>query len=420
MTVIMFFDFLIGLADVYMAGRLGKEVQAAYGFAVQLYFIFIIIGNALTVGTVSVVARSFTTGNSRELSDSVYTCSLSAMGAGFAFGLLGVLFTPQLVELVNIPDQLKPLCIPLGRIYAAGFAFEAFLINSNGILRACNRVRASLKTMAVVCIVDIALLLLFVFPLSLGFKGIAFATALGALVGAVLNFRCLWDLMGPVKRFSLDVVKRIAAIGWPSGLLQALWQLSSMAVYLIVSLIPFHSIEILAALTTGQRIESAIYLPAFAFNMANAVIVGNLIGAGKKEDAFRGGAVTALMGVAVVTLMTGGVILSARWIVPLLSGNQVVISESIKYLCINMLSEPFMAWWVILAGGLSGAGDTKGVMVRVALSIWLIRVPLAYICVGVAGLGAVAVWWAMVISQWVLAGVVTKRYLQRKWLEQSV
>ena len=31
-----------------------KEVQATYGFVIQLYFIFIVIANALTVGTVRV------------------------------------------------------------------------------------------------------------------------------------------------------------------------------------------------------------------------------------------------------------------------------------------------------------------------------------------------------------------------------
>ncbi len=32
---------------------LEKEIQAAYGFIIQLYFVFIIVGNALAVGAVS-------------------------------------------------------------------------------------------------------------------------------------------------------------------------------------------------------------------------------------------------------------------------------------------------------------------------------------------------------------------------------
>lgn len=419
MTLIMFFDFLIGLADVYMAGRLGKEIQAAYGFAIQIYFVFIIVGNALTVGAVSVVSRIFTTGNKEELADAVYTSLLTAAVAGLVFGTAGILLTPQIVHLANIPDQLKPLCIPLGRIYATGFVFQTFLINSNGILRACNSVKASLKTMTVVCLANIVFLFLFVFHTPLGFKGIALAAASGGCIGALLNFWHLRRLINPTKRFSSQIMKRIVSVGWPSGILQALWQLSSMAIYLIISIVPVHRIEILAALTTGLRIESAIYLPAFAFNMANAVIVGNLLGARKEDDAFRGGVITALMGVVVVTILTAAVVTNIRWIVPLLSDNHVVIAESMKYLYINMLSEPFMAWWVILAGGLNGAGDTKGVMVRVVLVIWVVRVPLCYVFAGLAGLGVVTVWWTMVFSQWMLAAVITKRYLAKKWLEQN-
>ncbi len=38
----------------------------------------------------------------------------------------------------------------------------------------------------------------------------------------------------------------------------------------------------------------------------------------------------------------------------------MVIEESITYIYISMISEPFMAWGMILSGGLNGAGDTRG------------------------------------------------------------
>jgi len=49
LTLIMVFEFLIGLTDVYIAGKVSKEIQATYGFVIPLYFIFIVIANALTV-----------------------------------------------------------------------------------------------------------------------------------------------------------------------------------------------------------------------------------------------------------------------------------------------------------------------------------------------------------------------------------
>lgn len=416
MTLIMFFEFLIGLTDVYIAGRISKEVQATYGFVIQLYFIFIVVANALTVGTVSVVSRLFTSGNKDELTEAAFSSVVTTTIAGIVLATTGILFAPELIKVLNIPDQLKHFTTPFIRIYAVGLIFHYFLINSNGILRSCNMVKNSLKTMVLVCVINIALNFFYVFHTSLGFRGIAAATASSVFIGSLLNLIHVRWVMASEKRFSLSTFKKIVNIGWPMGLLQILWQLSSMVLFLILSASPEHKVEILAALTAGLRIESAIYLPAFAFNMANAVIVGNLLGEKKEEDVLKSGIVTAAIGVAIVTMIVITVIVNARWIASFLSSNQIVVRESVKYIYISMISEPFMAWGLILAGGLNGAGDTKNVLMRVALSVWLVRIPLSYIFVVLFGFGAVYVWWSMNLSQFVQAFLISKRYFNRGWL----
>jgi Na+-driven multidrug efflux pump len=217
----------------------------------------------------------------------------------------------------------------------------------------------------------------------------------------------------------MNPVKKMINIGWPIGFLQVLWQLSSMVLFLILSALPENKVEILAALTAGLRIESAIYLPAFALNLANAVIVGNLLGEKKEGEALKSGVVTAGIGVGIITVMVLLVILNARWIVSFLSNNEVVIKESVKYIYISLISEPFMAWGIILAGGLTGAGDTKSVLMRVAFSVWFVRIPLSYLCVVFLGFSAVSVWWSMNISQFVQAFLISKRYFKKEWLVEE-
>jgi putative MATE family efflux protein len=419
MTLIMFFEFLIGLTDVYIAGRISKEVQATYGFVIQLYFIFIVIANALTVGTVSVVSRLFTSRDKAELTETVFSSVVTATIAGVVLAGAGILLGPEIIKILNIPEDLKPLAISFIGIYAAGLLFHYVLINCNGILRSCNMVKQSLRTMALVCVVNITLNFFFVFHTPIRFRGIALATASSIFIGCMVNLTLVRGIMTGAKKFSMEKVKKIANIGWPMGLLQILWQLSSMVLFLILSALPEHKIEILAALTTGLRIESAIYLPVFGFNMANAVIVGNLLGEKKEGDTFKSGIVTATIGVVIVTLMVIAVVLNARWIVSFLSNNEVVVKESVKYIYISMISEPFMAWGLILAGGLNGAGDTKSVLMRVALSLWLVRIPLSYIFVVLLGFGAVSVWWSMNLSQFVQAFLISKRYFSQEWYKIS-
>lgn len=419
MTLIMFFEFLIGLTDVFVAGRVGKDIQAAYGFVIQLYFIFIVVANALTVGTVSVVSRLFTSGDKEQLTSAIFSSLSTTAGAGIILAFVGIVFSPALIGLLNIPDQVKPYTVPLVQIYSSGLLFHYIVINSNGILRSCDRIRVSLRTMAVVCCVNIVLNFFFVFFTPLGFKGIALATAAASFTGSLINLSYMKRLLTGIRTFSLSLIKKVVLIGWPMAAVQILWQTGSMVLFLILSELPKNRVEILAALTAGLRIESAIYLPAFAFNMANGVIVGNLLGEKKPEEAYKSGLVTALIGVSVVVFMALFIVVNARWIASLLSNNPIVARESVRYIYIAMISEPFMAWGIILGGGLTGAGDTRSVMVRVAMSIWFIRLPLAYLFVVILGYGAVSVWWCMNISQFVQCFLLYRRYAKKAWLAGS-
>ena len=270
--------------------------------------------------------------------------------------------------------------------------------------------------MSIVCLLNITLNFYFVFFTPLGYRGIALATATAVFLGCLLNMVSLKGLLPKSRTFSMTLVGKITAVGWPIALLQILWQGGSIVLFLIISALPKNNVEILAALTAGLRLESAIYLPAFAFNMANAVIVGNLLGEKKQEEAYRSGLVTALIVVCLVTFLALLVVFNARWIASFLSTNPTVIQESVQYIYIAMISEPFMAWGIILGGGLNGAGDTRGVMIRVALSIWVIRLPLAYLLVFILGMGAASVWWSMNISQFVQCALLYRRYAKKEWL----
>jgi len=188
--------------------------------------------------------------------------------------------------------------------------------------------------------------------------------------------------------------------------------------FLILSFIPQNTVEILAAFTNGLRIEAAIFLPAFAFNLSNAVVVGNLLGKKDTEGAFDAGIITAIVGVAIVSILTFGVMLYARVISGFLSNNSIVVFESTRYIYISLISEPLMAWGVILAGGLNGAGDTKSVMKIVTLSVWLLRLPLSWFFGVYLGFGQSAVWWSMNLSILAQTIFLTQRYFGKKWILQ--
>jgi Na+-driven multidrug efflux pump len=55
-------------------------------------------------------------------------------------------------------------------------------------------------------------------------------------------------------------------------------------------------------------------------------------------------------------------------------------------------------------------------MIRVALSLWLVRIPLSFIFVIILGFGPPSVWWSMNLSQAFQALLMSRRYFSKEWL----
>ncbi len=366
------------LTDVFIAGRIGKEVQASIGFIAQLYFLFIVVANALTVGTVAVVTRLHGSESREELSDAVASITLATIIAGVLLGIAVALAGPSLLRVFGMPADIIRYGSPLIVIYATGLPFHYYLINTNGVLRSTGRVRRSMITMAIVCLLNVGLNFALVFHSPLGYAGIALSTVLSYIVGAVLNSFHLGKWFSGASRRSLSVIKKIAATvaGRDSSdfladrLHSAFFDTGFAAVRYHRGDGGFHQ----RSSNRGGDLSAA-----FALNMANAVVVGNMLGERRNADAFRGGIVTAAIGVVMISLMTVVIVVNARTLSGALSGNSLVIEESVRYLYISMASEPLMAWAVILGGALNGAGDTRGVMRVVITSQWLVRLPMAYL-----------------------------------------
>jgi multidrug resistance protein, MATE family len=180
------------------------------------------------------------------------------------------------------------------------------------------------------------------------------------------------------------------------------------------------SITAIASISNGLRIEAVIYLPAFALNMAAAVLVGQNLGAGNPDRAEKAVWKIAYIGVAFMSLISLPVFLWAEHFASLLTKDPAVLEETARYLRINMLSEPFMALGAILSGGLQGAGDTKRTMHVIVIAMWLVRLPLAYYLALILNYGAAGVWVAMIISMSLQGILMALKFRHGQWKRLKV
>jgi putative MATE family efflux protein len=428
MLLVMFFNFLVGMTEIYVAGLLGPEIQAVAGFVGQLYFFTIIIANAIGIGAVAILSRAVGSGRIDDAVSSAREAMIFGAACALFLTIPGFIFKDLIISLAGFSGSIREKAADFFIIYVFALAPNYMVILSNAVFRAGGDVRLTMTAMFFVSLLNIILDFLLVFGFfsfeGFGYRGIALAAAVSMSAGTIICFillrRSRWkDTFSGAWRVSSGLVKRIIAISWPAAIIQISWSAANIIIYNILSRLHDVSITAMAALTNGLRIEAIIYLPVFALNMAASVLAGQNLGAGSPERAERIGWKISLSGAGIVTLLAVPIFVWAEGISSIISNDQGVLAETANYLRITMLSEPFMAVGVILAGSLAGAGDTKGAMLAIVSTHLIVRLPLAYILAVPAGLGATGVWVAMAMSIFFQGIGMTLRFRSGRWKEMK-
>jgi putative MATE family efflux protein len=424
MMLIMVFNFAVGFTDIYVAGLINSEVQAAVGFVSQLYFLLIIIANAISTGSIALVSRNIGAENVglaiSNAKQSLIFGVVCAMGLTFT----GLIFYREIIATAGFPSTIRATAETFLRIFACALGPTYLLIISNGIFRASGEVKKPLLTMFTVSSINVIGDFVLVFGLfslpRMGYAGIAVATAFSMSVGMAINLFFFsshrWrHLYKRPWSIALATMRQIIALGWPAALLQIAWNAGSIVLYNFLGRLGEASIIALAAITNGLRIEAIIFLPAIALNMAASVLVGQNLGAGNSARAAQLGWRIALLGVVLLSILAGVIFTWAEQCAALLTHDPAVRAETTWYLKINMFSEPFMALSLILGGGLQGAGDTKGTMKVIITGMWVVRLPLAFFLAFVLGYGARGVWIAMLVSMIFQGILMALRFYKGDW-----
>jgi len=424
MLLVMFFNFLVDLTDIYVAGFIGPDIQAIVGFVGQLYFFIIIVANAISIGTVAIVSRSVGAGNFEEALSTARQSIVFGVACAFALTIAGLLFRNQIISIAGFSGNIRQIALDFFVIFALALAPNYIVIIANAIFRAGGEVKLTLLAMFLISFINIGLNFILVFGLftfkGIGYRGIAVSTAAAMSVGTFISFflfkKSIWkNILSRPWRLSLQLVRRIFILSWPAALIQISWNAGNIFIYNILSRLHEGSITAMAAFTNGLRIEAVLYLPVFALHMAASVLTGQNLGAGEPARAEKIGWKISFSGVAFVSLMALPLFIWAGVISSPVAKNHNVLAETVRYLRITMISEPFMALSVILGGCLMGAGDTKGAMLIIVSALWIVRLPLAYLLAVVYGYGALGVWIAMIMSMFVQGIAMTLYFRKGRW-----
>ena len=251
------------------------------------------------------------------------------------------------------------------------------------------------------CVLDVIFNYLFIYKLEMGVVGAALGSGLAEVITAIAMFSFL-AFKSPEMRLTQErgsfrptekVVRKGLRIGGPMAFQNLLLRGGYIAATVIVA--PLGTIAI-AANSFAITAESLCYMPGAGIADASTSLVGQSIGAGRKELATRFAWITAFLGMGIMGFLAILMYIFAPQMMGLLSPDAEVIGLGARVLRIEAFAEVGYAASMVIYGSCVGAGDTKVPSVMNFGSMWIVRILPAIFITPVYGL--VGFWVCMAVD----------------------
>lgn len=423
--LMMCFQFLVGLTDVWVAGKIHRDVQAVLGIITQCQFILLIVGTAMANASVAVMSQSL----GANLPDRARRYAGLVLKIGLAFSLtallLALLFRRRILSLLRVPAEILPLAEDFWLVFLIALPSYYLLSLTGAMFRARKSVYIPLLTAAMAFVINAVASTGFGLGYwglpALGARGIAWASFVSVTSMAAFNLLVLIR-RGVITKQSFApwfwekrALPYLIKVAVPAGATQVSWQLGYLVLFGVTASLPYNSIDALAGMTAGMRVESILFLPAVAFNMTAATLVGHCLGAGNAA---------AAKGVSLRILLGGALFMSLaalclwpflKYVAAFIAPDLGAQGNALIYLRYNLLATPFSVISMCLAGTMIGAGAAVYSFIVFGAAIWAVRLPFAWLFGHVVWQTSEGVFMGMFISQVFQAGVMLYIFQTRDW-----
>ncbi len=425
--------FTVGTVDMGLAARLKPEELAiaandALGVAGYVGWLMGMMMGAVGIGASALVARAIGGRHKRLANAALGQAILLALVVGFAIGLVVFVLAGPIAQIIGIQGQALDLCKTYLKIITLAAPLSAVLFVGGACLRASGDTRTPFGVVVVVNIVNIIASLLFVYgpgPIGgHGVAGIAAGTAIAWVVGAALTLVVLLRGNSLIKlrlarlRPHWHTARRIIHVTTPQ-LFESLgiWG-GNFLVLIIIGRLATEGL--MGSHMWAVRLESASFLPGFALAGAAAILVGQYLGANDPVMARRSALYCCAIAAAVMSLTGLLFITIPHQLIALFTPVPLHQEVAPQLLWVCGWVQPFFAVAIVLSHAIKGAGDTRSTMVIGYATLFLVRLPLAYLLGIYFGLGLVGVWYGLCSEMAVRGLLYAARFTQSGWLKTRI
>jgi putative MATE family efflux protein len=415
----------LNMLGVIFVGQKGDAAVAAVGLAGQIAFLLNLVHFGIISGAAMFTAQFWGKRDIPNLRRVLGLCLMLAIAASLIFFTLSQLLPAQILSIYS----KDPVVVELGtgyiRIFSWTFLFFAITFSYALVMRSTGDVRTptaiSVGALLISTVLSYALIFgKFGLP-ELGIQGAAVAAVIARFLECVTLLTIIYTRQSPVAAslreltgFDRVFFGRVIKPMWPVILNELFWSLGITTYNIIYGRMGTQSY---AAINIVSTIEQVAFVVFIGISNATSVLVGNRIGAGQEDEAYRYAGRS--LGIGVVGGMLLGVLLQLvkAPVLSLYNVSPEVIQNAGSL--INVVT--FFLWvrvnnMTTVVGILRAGGDTRFSLFLDGIIIWIVGVPMAYLGAFVLDFPVYLVYLCAMseeAAKWVLG---INRYFSRKWI----
>ena len=420
--------------DAAMVGSLGASASAAIGLVSTSTWLLgglcISVANGFSVQVAHLIGGGDAEAARRVLRQAMVVALLF----GGVLSALGISASSGLPSWLGGDPEIQADASHYFFIYACAIPAVQMRQLAGSMLQCSGNMRTPSILNAAMCGLDVIFNSLLIFPqislpilkivipgAGLGVTGAALGTALAEWVTAFLMITAVCFRSPSLHlrrrepwRLERSCMRKAARIAVPMAFEHSVMCGAQIASTRIVA--PLGTISV-AANSLAVTAESLCYMPGYGIAAAATTLVGQSLGAGKRDLARRYARLSVLLAAMVMTGLAVLMFLLAPDVFMLLTPDPAVQSLGAFVLRIEAFAEPLYAVSISASGAMRGAGDTLVPSVLNLVSMWGVRITVAAFLA--PRLGLTGVWLAMCAELCVRGILFLVRLLRERWLENN-
>lgn len=422
--------------DAAMSGSLGAHASASIGLVSTTTWLIGGLCISLSAGFSIQTAQLIGAGRDEDARNIFRQSLIVAAVFGLLLSAISVSISGQLPIWLGGEEELRGDASGYFLIYACALPAMQFRQLAGSMLQCSGDMKTPSILNITLCALDVIFNAFFIFPsghftvpgtsigicgAGMGVRGAALGTACAEIVTALLMlfFACIKSdklsfMKGGSWRLQSKCMKTAVRLAVPAAIERTIMSSAYVVSTLIIA--PLGTVSV-AANSLAVTAESFCYMPGYGIGSAATTLVGQSIGAKRKDLARRFARTAVLLGVLIMSCTAVIMFIAAPGMFSLLTPDTEVRTLGANVLRIEAFAEPLYASSIVCAGALRGAGDVVGPSIMNLVSMWGVRISLALILV--PHIGLYGVWIAMCIELCVRGILFLVRLFREKWLKKG-